>query len=256
LGTVSKAVVLLELFADEAPEIGLSDLARLSGFNKATTRRLLVELGQHGLVEQNPSTRLYRLGAGILQLARVREESFPFLASATPFIAELCEATSETVHLSEYSARGLGSIHVAESPHANRVSVEVGMLLPLHATASGIAFLAFCHPRIRERHLSEERVSHTRHTATTSEALLEQIRLAKSRGYSAIDQGFEEGVYSVAAPVLDGHGFATGAVAVASPVARIDAKTAARHGCAVVDTAHRISRSLNGEYFKTGTREA
>lgn len=255
MGTVSKAITLLELFADEAPEIGLSDLARLSGYNKATTRRLLVELGMHGLVEQDPATRLYRLGAGILQLARVREETFPFLASATPFITELSESTGETVHLSEYSARGLGSIYVEESPKANRVRVEVGMLLPLHATASGIAFLAFSEPEIREKHLAEDLQTYTPYTLIDSDKLSKEIQLAKNRGYSSVEQGFEEGVFSVAAPILDIRGCAIGAVAVASPVVRVNKKIAANHGRAVMHTARQISRELNGEHFKANRQE-
>src|SRR5437660_1256543 len=106
MGTVGKAMSLLELFTTAKPEIGLSELARLSNFDKATARRLLVSLMDHGLLEQDRETRLYRLGAGLVRLARIRESQFPLLPVAMPILQDLASQTGETVHLSEHSAKG------------------------------------------------------------------------------------------------------------------------------------------------------
>ncbi|MHB9381962.1 helix-turn-helix domain-containing protein, partial [Mesorhizobium sp. W067] len=102
MGTVGKAISLLELFTADEPELGLSDLARRCAFDKATTRRLLVALGGHGFVEQDAGTRHYRLGAGLSRLARIREACFPFLQTAIPVAQDLAGSTTETVHLSEF----------------------------------------------------------------------------------------------------------------------------------------------------------
>ena len=52
---------------------------------------------------------------------------------AVPVVEQLAAETGETVHLSEYSKRGLISVHVIESVKANRVSVQLGEVLPMHA---------------------------------------------------------------------------------------------------------------------------
>ena len=75
MGTVSKALDLLNLFNRAQPLIGLSDLSRLAGVNKATCYRLMSELQAHGLVEQVGSGREYRLGPAVLRLAALREAS-------------------------------------------------------------------------------------------------------------------------------------------------------------------------------------
>ncbi|TIT55228.1 MAG: IclR family transcriptional regulator, partial [Mesorhizobium sp.] len=134
MSTVGKAISLLELFTVAEPELGLSDLARRSGFDKATTRRLLVALTGHGLVEQDAATRHYRLGAGLSRLARIREARFPFLQTAVPLVRDLASATAETVHLSEYGIDRLVTVHVEHPARANRVNVDIGQLLPLHST--------------------------------------------------------------------------------------------------------------------------
>ena len=57
MGTVSKALELLNLFTRQRPLIGVSDLARLAELNKATCYRLVTELCDFGLVEQVGSAR-------------------------------------------------------------------------------------------------------------------------------------------------------------------------------------------------------
>ncbi|WP_027164451.1 IclR family transcriptional regulator [Mesorhizobium sp. WSM3224] len=246
MSTVAKAVSLLEILGSGAPETALADLARRACFDKATTRRLLVSLIAHGLVEQDETTRLYRLGAGIARLALMREAQFPFLRIAAPVVEALAAATGETVHLSEYSKRGLITVHVVESAKANRVSVQLGDVLPMHATASGIAFLAFSEERIREAILAGPLPAFTPHTIGDAGTLAEHIAAARARGHSTGSQGYEEGVLSVAAPILGADGFAIGTIAVAAPRVRVHTGDIERHGAGVAVAARDISERLFG----------
>lgn len=247
MGTVDKALRLLNFFTVNQPEIGLSDLARLAGYDKATTRRLLVSLAAHGFVEQDGRTRVYRLGSGPSRLARIREAQFPLTQTAVPIMRDLARNTGETVHLSEFTAGALVTLHVELSTRAHRVNVDVGDVLPLHATASGIAYLAFCGRDPREIVKQAALTAYTSHTITKLTSLNEAIASAARRGYSTGDQGFEEGVLGVAAPILGADGFAIGTLAVASPLQRIDRSTKARHAAAVMAAARTISARLSGE---------
>lgn len=246
MSTVGKAISLLELFT-EGPEIGLSDLARKAGFDKATTRRLLLALGNHGIVEQDIESRRYRLGAGLSRLARIREAHFPFLQVATPIARELASQSGETIHLSEFSAGTLLTVHVELSSRANRVNVDVGQVLPLHGTASGIAFLAFSRRDIVQGYFENPLTAFTAHTVTNRKEIMAAVSETAARGYSRSSQGYEDGVFSVAAPILGADGFAIGTLAVASPLSRIDDAVAERHGQAVMQAARGISAQLNGE---------
>jgi DNA-binding IclR family transcriptional regulator len=246
MGTVAKAISLLELLGSGAPEAALADIAKAAGFDKATTRRLLVSLIAQGLVEQDDTTRFYRLGAGLTRLALMREAQFPFLRMAVPVVEALAAETGETVHLSEYSRRGLITVHVVESPKANRVSVPPGEVLPMHATASGIAFLAFTEERIREAILAGPMPAFTPFTIGDANTLAEQVAAARARGHSIGSQGFEEGVMSVAAPVLGTDGYAIGAIAVAAPKVRTQKADIERLGIGVTAAGREIGERLFG----------
>lgn len=247
MSTVEKAVSLLELFSAAQPEVGLSDLARRSGFDKATTRRLLVSLAGRGIVEQDATSRRYRLGAGLSRLARIRDTHFPFVPVAAPLVRELAEETSETVHLSEFGAGSLLTVFVALSPRANRVNVDVGQILPLHGTASGLAFLAFSRPETLTAYVEHPLATFTAYTVTQRDRITEAVKAAAECGYSRSAQGYEEGVHSVAAPILGADGYAIGTLAVASPVSRVDDTLAVIQGEAAKRTGTRISALLNGD---------
>jgi DNA-binding IclR family transcriptional regulator len=247
MGTVDKAGTLLEQFTLAEPEIGLSELARRAGLDKATARRLLVALAAHRLVEQEPASRHYRLGAGLSRLARIRDHHFPFARVAAPVLRKLAADTGETVHLSEFSAGALLTVHVELSARANRVNVDVGQVLPLHGTASGIAFLAATRRSVADVYLGKPLERFTPHTITAPDAILTAVRFAAGHGYSRSSQGYEEGVHSVAAAIPGPDGQPLGTLAVASPVSRVDDATAADQGSAAIAAAREISARLNGE---------
>lgn len=249
MSTVDKAISLLDLFSIDTPELGLSEIARLAGYDKATARRLLLSLSRHGFVEQDAETRQYRLGAGLTRLARIREARLPLLQTALPFLRELAATTSETVHLAEAGNASLLTVLVEHPARANRVNVNVGEYLPLHSTASGLAYLAHARPEAVKAALGSPLTAFTAHTVTEPAAILRDVEAARARGYSVMDQGFEDGVFSVAAAILGSGGYAIGTLAVAAPVVRTSKALAAERGQAVAAAARQISERLSGEGF-------
>ena len=98
MSTIAKAMELLDFFSLERPEIGLSDFHRLAGRDKATTFRHLTALESAGLLEQNPTTRAYRIGPAVLRLAHMREITLPRRAGLRIALPRLAEVTGETGH--------------------------------------------------------------------------------------------------------------------------------------------------------------
>ena len=218
--TVDKALSILNLFSETRTAIGLSELARLAGFNKATTRRFLVALEKHGFVEQESTTRAYRLGPGLLRLARVREASIPVAAIVQPVLERLVARTGETAHFSLYAAGSLATIGLVESARSNRVMLGKGEAIPLHATASGIAYLAFARPATVDSALGKVLTAFTAHTVTDAGDIRQRLAAVRKQGVAVVKNAYEEGVCGIASPVFDDDGFACGAVAIAAPATR------------------------------------
>lgn len=246
MSTVGKALSLLESLSLLNHDAGLTDIARLCELDKATARRLLVELEKHGFVEQDQESRKYRIGSAPVRLARIREARYPFLRTAIPFVKELAEASQETVHLSEFTGERLATIHVEDSIHAHRVIVEIGTYLPFHATASGLAYLAFCGPERISAALSNPLESFTEHTVTDASVIRKMLAETVERGFSISKQALESGVVSTAAPIRTPSGQPVGAIAIAAPLVRANINTLTDLGASVADTAKRISEKYYG----------
>lgn len=247
MGTVSKALGLLDFLKDIDASYGLTDLARLSGFDKATTRRLLLELVANGFVEQDEVTRAYMLGPTLQMLGRAREERFPLYKTAYPIVKQLSEVTGETVHAAEYGAGVLISICTEQSDKANRVILTTGQKLPLHATASGMAFLAASTPQFVESIMRKPMEAFTKATPTDRDTLLTSIQETKVRGYSISNQSLEDGVHSVAAAIIDNRGKPIGSIAVAMPTSRTSQASIEANGTLVRQAAQNISLRLYGK---------
>jgi len=244
--TVTKALALLEHFTEHEPEMGLSELARRSGIDKSAVHRMMGSMAEAGLVEQQSDTRLYRLGAGVLRLARVRETAFPISSIVQPVLDALSEETEETAHASLISGRSLGNIGTCESKKANRVSLIAGEVLPFHSTASGLATLAFGDQKIMQGVLRSKLEARTAYTLTDGSKLEARIEAIRESGFSESDQSNEDDVHGIAAPIFDRAGLACGAVSVATPSHRMTEDKRRTSIRAVINAARTITEGLGG----------
>lgn len=225
MGTVSKALSLIEFFNRDRPLIGLSDLTRLSGMNKATVHRLLTELTAQGYLEQVGSNREYRLGPVFLRLAALREAAVPTKELTSQVLRRLADVTGETAHMSRMQGQVLSTADYAYGPlNATRVMMEDAAIVPFHGTASGLAILAYAPKAFVDAVLSQDLPAHTDDTVTDALQLRQMFADTRTQGISTYVGGFEKDVHSHASPVFDAQKQVIGAVAVAAPSARMDAQ--------------------------------
>ncbi len=245
--TVDKAMELLHQFSLERLEIGLNDLAKLTGEDKAVIRRLLISLTNSGFIEQNPENRKYFLGSGFLALARLREATVP-MVKATQIVSEwLCKKTSETVHVSIPGPSGMSTVAYNLPQRGNVINLRPAERYPFHASASGLAFLSFCTLETQDRLLDLPREQMTRHTVTDHDELQSVLTATKARGYALSRNGVEVGVASVAMPFFVDAADPAGTIAIAVP----DMNLTADHRATLVKNMQVAVRKL--EFALTGT---
>lgn len=222
MGTTTKALQLLDYFTAAEPSIGLSTLTRLSGHDKATVFRLLSELRSMGFVEQSAATKLFRLGPAVIRLANVREQTFPIRAATQERLAILVEAVRETAHVTQLQGLHLSPVHKLNSQHhATHARIDPSQILPLHATASGCAVLAFSDDDLLDRVLAEHLPALTAGTRTDADGLRAKVLAARASGFGYSSGEFETETSSVAVPYFGSDGACLGAISVVGPSARM-----------------------------------
>lgn len=220
--TVDKAMILLRQFSLENLEIGLNELARSTGQDKAVTRRLLLSLSKHGFIEQNPDNRKYRLGHGFLSLARLREATIPMF-KATQIVTQWLSAhANETVHVGIPGERAMSTASFTLPARGNVINLRPAETYPFHSSSSGLAFLSFCSVETRARimHLDRERL--TPFTVIEADDLVTLMTETRARGYAFMRNTVEVGVASVAMPFFINGNDPAGTIAIAVPDLNMD----------------------------------
>lgn len=214
-----KTLELLSYFSEARPEIGLSQFCRMAGRDKATTYRHLKSLEAVGFIEQNPSTKHYRLGPALMLLAQMREATVPREAAAQAAITALAEATGETAHVSVLSGKAVFALSTCESPkHSTRAIINL-TTFPLHATASGLCAIAFG-PDDLWAAATDRMEVFTEKTPATAHDLKRMVVQTRATGFGYADGSYEMDIQSLSTPVFDQTGAFAGAVAVASVASR------------------------------------
>ncbi|NKS83295.1 helix-turn-helix domain-containing protein [Rhodococcus hoagii] len=141
---VDKAMSLLTSFGQEAyTGVGVSELARRSGLSKSTAFRILGMLERNHAVERVGSD--YRLGSELHNLGgRVYAPQHSTVRDVlTPFLADLYEATRQTVHLAVLHGPDVLYINKLYGHRTVASPSRVGGRVPAHCTAVGKALLAY-----------------------------------------------------------------------------------------------------------------
>ncbi|WP_324239827.1 IclR family transcriptional regulator [Pseudonocardia sp.] len=215
VGSVQRAIDVLDALAEAGTELGTNEIARRTGINVSTISRLLSTLTSAGLVQHVPSTGRYRLGIRIMQLANAARDSLDVRQLARPFLEELSALTGETTTLSLPAVHDLVTIDFVPSAHSVRSVAQIGRNSVAHATAVGKVLLAWG-GQLPEGELP----AYTERTITDREALAREIEQVRRRGWAQAIGEREDELNAVGVPVLDRTGTLVAALGVQGPASR------------------------------------
>jgi DNA-binding IclR family transcriptional regulator len=242
---VERALDVLLCFSRRTPELTMTQIAEQIGIHKSTVHRLLATLEKRRFVERDSATGVYRLGIRLLQMAYLTLEQNDLRRMATPFLQRLWEEHRETVHLAVLDDVDVVFVDVIESPQRVKLAAAIGERLPAFATASGKAILACLPDPAVHKILQNGMPRHTPRTLCLPEALFEDLRLVRERGFAVDEQELEDGINAVASAILDSSGQPIAAVAIAGPAYRLAQERLLQIGPSISATARDITREMS-----------
>jgi IclR family pca regulon transcriptional regulator len=213
--SLERGLSVVMAFDSENPELTLSDVARLTGLDRAAARRFLytfVELGY-----MRVQGRYFSLRPKLLELGYAYLSSLSLPEIAQPHLRVLSAEVHESSYLSVNEDDE--NICVAHVP-VRRIwtaTITVGTRLPLLATASGRVLLAGLSEETVRAFIANHPLKQiTRFTRYEPDQLVAEIARIREHGWSYVDQELEEGLRVVAAPVRDAQGRVVASVSVST----------------------------------------
>src|SRR6266516_52378 len=221
VAAISRAMRVIEVFADRPKGVALTRLSAELGYGKATLSKVLATMERGHFVRRDTATGHFHLSCRLLALAFAYAERVGIPGLCAPILQALADETGELVQLAVVEGGSVLFVAKAEGPDQRmRMVPLVGAVAPLHATASGKVWLASLSEAAAAALTQQGLARLAPRTITSRARLLAQLRDVRAQGYAIVDEELVAGGRAVAAPVIRGDGV-VGSVAVSGPTFRV-----------------------------------
>jgi IclR family KDG regulon transcriptional repressor len=201
---IIKGFEVLELLANSRMPLGVTEIANLLELNKSTVFNIVHTLLELGFLDGVAENKV-RLGLKFYDLSRVADPYAVLISKIHPFLEEINRQTRLSVFLGFRHGQKAVIIDKVDSLQDIKVSSEIGMKIPLIAGSHGRALLSHLSEQQLNKILSEKKISpFTAKSCTSLTRLLREIQQTREERFAYDDEGYIEGIRSLAIPILTG----------------------------------------------------
>lgn len=217
LSSFARGLIIFEVLSSSKRAQTISDIAKETGFPRATVRRGLFTLTELGYVVQDD--RYYELSPKVLMLAHNYISSQTLSSTAQPILENITRELNETATMGVLVKNEV--IYIARSSDYKQKimsnTLTIGSHLPAYCSSMGRVLLA-AESTERQIEILEQSqlIKHTDKTINEIDKLLVEFEKVKKQGYSIIDQELEIGLCSIAVPVLDRNGRVIASISIST----------------------------------------
>ncbi|WP_141958539.1 IclR family transcriptional regulator [Actinoallomurus bryophytorum] len=217
--SIERAAAILRLLARGSGRLGVSEIAGSLGLARGTAHGILRTLHGVGFVEQDEETGKYRLGAALLHLGTSYLDVNELRSRAINWADALAARSGEAVRIGTPLDGKVLVVHHVFRPDDTLQTLDVGALLPAHATALGKVLLAYDAGTAATLHGDLE--PFTRRTNTVPRDLAKALARVRDMGWADEIEEMTVGEAGVAAPIRGQGGLVVGAMGIRGAIERI-----------------------------------
>ena len=218
--SIERAAAILRLLSGRSRRLGVVEIAGQLGLPKTTVHGILKTLRDVGFVEQDPESGKYQLGAALLHMGSSYLDGNELRTRALNWSDSLASRSHESVRIGTLHEGRVLIVHHVFRPDDSLQVLDVGTLLPAHATALGKALLADS-PYAADELAAAGLDRFTPATVTDPGELRVQLETTRERGWAAEIEELVAGEVSYAAAIKDRRGVLVGAIGISGPVERL-----------------------------------
>jgi IclR family pca regulon transcriptional regulator len=245
INSLSKGLTALQAFGEADHPLTLSEIATALRANNTTATRLCYTLTELGFIQRDGQRR-YHLTPKVLTLGHSYISGLAWYEVAQYYLEKLFREVQETVSLSILEGSEIIYVLRIRKRKYLPFDIQIGTKLPVYCTAMGKVLMAMGSPKKTQSILKTlEFKPLTAHTITSLDKFIDELDKVRTKGYGINDEELSIGNRSVAAPILDEHGYAVAAIHIALPTTEHSRSQMEKIlAPQVIKTAHEISEAL------------
>lgn len=218
-----KTVKIVEYMANQDSRgCGVTQIADVLGYNKGTVYSILHTLVANHWVEQDAITGKYFLTNTIALLGGKVEKENRLVRDFQMVGAQIERTCGELVNL--HFPKGLSLVKlvakVSSTAHSLRVDLPLGSDIPVISSSGGKCLICEYDDATLLRIFHQCSNNYTSSTIHTEQDFLDEIYTVRSEGYGTNYGEYENGVFSVAAPIRNNHNKIIAAINIVIPEVR------------------------------------
>ena len=138
-----RVALVLQAFDRPASDLGVTQVAAITGLDKSVVHRILATLVAHGFLQHDAATtRRYRVGIGVWRLGQRYAPARSTLPMIVSQLQRIVDKHGVTGYIAALDDIDIVYLALVTGSGPLRVHVDVGHRLPAHRTALGKALLA------------------------------------------------------------------------------------------------------------------
>jgi DNA-binding IclR family transcriptional regulator len=206
--------VLARVCQSESP-LSLSELAKQSELSIGAIQRLTYTLENIGLLERDPLTKRFRTGSQMISLALSITRNLELAKVAHPFMQALSDQIGEVVGLGTIEGNNIILVDVIHTQQVLNINLNIGAIIPPHATSTGKAILAYLPDARVGQILGVNGLTKlTPNTITSAKSFKKELELVKAQGFATAFDENTIGLTTIGAPVRNSDGEVTAAMTI------------------------------------------
>ncbi len=244
--SVERALKILDVLSTgHEAGLPLHQISSEVGINPSTARHLLGTMVAAQVVEQDPSTKHYRLGIHLIELGNSALSSTGLARIARPFLEKLWDQTGKNVTLLLFHGlmrTAIVNMATHETLSARPAPIEINTM---HATGSGKLLLAYLPDQEFAQFMKQTRLDRfNQNTITDPQKLVEELRDIRQKGYAIDREEHGIGIRCIATPVRDASWRVVGCLDLVFPVFNVSEEQIAAWVAASSSIAQELTSQL------------
>jgi IclR family transcriptional regulator, KDG regulon repressor len=246
-GTVNKAIDVLEIFLQKDGELSLSEICKLTGYNKSTAYRLASTLVKRRFLNHVHKNGKYSLGLKMIDCGFAIRRNLKFIDLAYLYLGKLNASHDAAANLTILDEdKSLLIEEIGISSKGLPMISAAPKRLPLHASACGKILLAFMAENDRRAFYSRNTLkSLTPHTVTDVIQLESELEIIRKEEVAYDLQDYKIGLMAIASPVYNEKKEVIAAASIIVPPTRTDTGSIKQLAAVIKNCAQELSQAIS-----------